>query len=99
MGGFPQRGRVSSQFLRTQNGEAVLGTQKDEIDPTPLWKSLADNLRRQIRGDVRFDPGSRALYATSGSNYRMPPIGVVLPRDADDVAAAVAVCRAHGVPV
>ncbi|WP_374050400.1 FAD-binding and (Fe-S)-binding domain-containing protein [Streptomyces roseicoloratus] len=33
------------------------------------------------------------------SNYRRVPLGVVAPRDADDVAAALAVCRAHGVPV
>nr|WP_235485361.1 FAD-binding and (Fe-S)-binding domain-containing protein [Streptomyces roseoverticillatus] len=33
------------------------------------------------------------------SNYRRVPLGVVAPRDAEDVAAALAVCRAHGVPV
>jgi FAD/FMN-containing dehydrogenase/Fe-S oxidoreductase len=48
---------------------------------------------------VRFDPGSRALYATDLSAYRQVPIGVVVPRDADDVVAAVEACRAHGAPV
>ena len=43
-----------------------------------------------MRGEVRFDRGSRALYATDGSNYRQVPIGVVLPRDEDDVVAAMA---------
>jgi FAD/FMN-containing dehydrogenase/Fe-S oxidoreductase len=52
-----------------------------------------------VRGEVRFDPGSRALYATDLSAYRQVPIGVVLPRDADDVIAAVEACRAHGAPV
>ncbi|MEU1041355.1 FAD-binding and (Fe-S)-binding domain-containing protein [Streptomyces sp. NPDC005907] len=33
------------------------------------------------------------------SNYRRVPLGVVSPRDADDVAAVLSVCRAHGVPV
>src|SRR5919206_2258637 len=60
---------------------------------------LASDLRRCMRGEVRFDPGSRALYATDGSNYRQVPIGVVIPRDADDVIAAMAVCREHGAPV
>ena len=50
--------------------------------------------RRKIRGEVRFDAGSRALYATDGSNYRQVPIGVVVPRDVDDVIATVAACRA-----
>src|SRR6058998_4150898 len=56
-------------------------------------------LRRHLRGEVRFDAGSRALYATDGSNYRQVPIGVVLPRNADDVIAAISVCREHGAPV
>ncbi|WP_257138936.1 FAD-binding and (Fe-S)-binding domain-containing protein [Streptomyces sp. rh34] len=33
------------------------------------------------------------------SNYRRVPLGVLAPRDADDIAAALAVCREHGVPV
>jgi FAD/FMN-containing dehydrogenase len=49
-------------------------------------------------GEVRFDYGSRALYATDGSNYRQVPIGVVLPRNTDDVLAAVALCRQYGAP-
>src|SRR5712671_7634870 len=61
--------------------------------------SLAEALRSQIRGEVRFDDGSRALYATDASNYRQVPIGVVLPRDADDVIATVALARKHGAPI
>jgi len=60
---------------------------------------LAEALRRQIRGEVRFDPGSRALYATDGSNYRQVPIGVVLPHDVDDVLATISVCREFGAPL
>jgi FAD/FMN-containing dehydrogenase/Fe-S oxidoreductase len=48
---------------------------------------------------VRFDRGSRALYATDGSNYRQIPIGLVVPRDNADVIATVAACRKYGVPV
>jgi FAD/FMN-containing dehydrogenase/Fe-S oxidoreductase len=60
---------------------------------------LADALRSHIGGEVRFDRGSRALYATDASNYRHVPIGVVLPRDADDVVASVALCRQFGAPL
>ncbi len=62
-------------------------------------KGLASALSHQVRGDVRFDDGTRALYATDGSNYRQVPIGVVLPRDADDVIATVAVAREYGAPI
>src|SRR5437773_3488312 len=60
---------------------------------------LESALRRHLRGEVRFDAGSRALYATDGSNYRQVPIGVVLPRDSDDVLVAIALCREFGAPL
>ena len=53
-------------------------------------RGLADALARNLRGEVRFDDGSRALYATDASNYRQVPIGVVIPRDVEDVIATVA---------
>jgi FAD/FMN-containing dehydrogenase/Fe-S oxidoreductase len=62
-------------------------------------QALAAALRRELRGEVRFDAGSRALYATDASNYRQVPIGVVVPRDTDDVVAAVAIAREHGAPI
>src|SRR5947209_6200618 len=60
---------------------------------------LEKELKRSIRGEVRFDRGSRALYATDGSNYRQIPIGLVLPRDDEDVVAAVAACRKFDAPI
>ena len=60
---------------------------------------LAAELRRRIEGGIGFDRGSRALYATDASNYRQPPIGVVWPRHAGDVRAAVEVCRRFGAPI
>ncbi|MDN5836805.1 MAG: hypothetical protein L0H12_05570, partial [Nitrosospira sp.] len=60
---------------------------------------LAAELRDRIRGEVRFDDGDRALYATDASNYRQVPIGVVIPKSVDDVIATVAACRRHGAPV
>jgi FAD/FMN-containing dehydrogenase/Fe-S oxidoreductase len=61
--------------------------------------ALAGELRTKIRGEVRFDDGSRALYATDSSNYRQVPIGVVIPRDADDVIHAIEIAREFGAPV
>ncbi|ANS66019.1 oxidoreductase [Streptomyces lincolnensis] len=60
---------------------------------------LEVGLRKAVRGDVRFDVTSRALVTMDASNYRRVPLGVVAPRDADDVAAVLEVCRAQGVPV
>ena len=61
--------------------------------------ALEQSLRANVRGEVRFDRGARALYATDGSNYRQIPIGVVVPRDTEDVIAAIALCREFGAPL
>ena len=61
--------------------------------------ALEAALRRHLRGEIRFDAGSRALYATDGSNYRQVPTGVVVPRDKEDVLATVAICRDHHAPL
>jgi len=61
--------------------------------------ALQGALRRHLRGEVYFDSGSRALYAADGSNYRQVPIGVVVPRDTEDVLATVALCREHHAPL
>ncbi|HEX9819175.1 MAG TPA: FAD-linked oxidase C-terminal domain-containing protein [Methylomirabilota bacterium] len=58
---------------------------------------LEHALRRVVRGPVRFDHGSRLLYSTDASMYQVEPIGVVIPRDADDVRAAVQVAREQNV--
>src|ERR1700687_1242578 len=63
------------------------------------FAALESALHKYLRGEVRFDDGSRALYATDASNYRQVPIGVVLPRDREDVLAAIAVCRRYSAPI
>lgn len=55
-------------------------------DPADRLQRLARHLARAVRGDVRFDPVSRVLYSTDASIYQILPLGVVIPRDADDVA-------------
>ncbi|GAA4876288.1 FAD-binding and (Fe-S)-binding domain-containing protein [Kitasatospora terrestris] len=60
---------------------------------------LARALRSTLRGEVRFGAAERAVYSQDASNYRQVPRGVVKPADADDVRAAVALCREYGVPV
>lgn len=60
---------------------------------------LARELNTQLKGEVRFDVFSRGRYATDASIYQMMPLGVVIPRDDDDVAMALSIARDHGVPV
>ena len=68
-------------------------------DLFPKSPELTLALRAAVRGEVRFDPASKALYSTDASNYRHIPIGLVIPRDDDDVIAAVTICRQFGAPI
>jgi len=61
--------------------------------------ALAAGLAAAVRGEVAFDGGTRAVYATDSSNYRQVPLGVVFPRDEDDVLAALQVAREFDAPV
>ena len=69
------------------------------IDVFPEADALEQGLRASIKGEVRFNRGSRAAYTMDASNYRQIPIGIVIPRDEADVVAAVAVCRKFGAPI
>ncbi len=62
-------------------------------------QDLEAELRKALRGEVRFDAYSKVLYSTDASIYQIEPLGVVIPRDRDDVAAAVALAMKYGVPV
>jgi FAD/FMN-containing dehydrogenase/Fe-S oxidoreductase len=63
-----------------------------------VMQSLEADLRQHVRGEVRFDQASKALYASDASNYRQVPLAVVVPADVDDLLATVAVCRRNDVP-
>jgi FAD/FMN-containing dehydrogenase/Fe-S oxidoreductase len=76
--------------------------------PAPDWTSaesryridvLAAELRAAITGEVRFDDGTRALYAVDGSNYRQVPIGGVIPKTIEEAIQTVAIARKHNAPL
>jgi len=62
-------------------------------------KALEADLRAAIEGEVRFEAGDRALWATDASNYRQIPIGVVLPKNVEDGIRAIEIARRHRAPV
>jgi FAD/FMN-containing dehydrogenase len=78
--------------------EAAFGQARVKLSPETV-EAIAADLRRSIEGEVRFDAGSCALYATDASNYRQVPYGVVVPKSVDDVIATMAVARAYGAPI
>ncbi len=71
------------------------GTVDVDLDVTALERAL----RERVDGEVRFDAGSRAAYATDASNYRQVPLGVVVPRNVEAGAEAGAGCARYDAPV
>ena len=69
------------------------------IDSFPEADSLARELPTTIKGEVRFNRGSRAAYSMDASNYRQIPIGIVVPRNEADVITTVSICRKFGAPI
>jgi len=60
---------------------------------------LAQRLRRELAGDVMFDPFSRGRYSTDASHYQVEPVGVVVPKSAGDVRALMDIARDERLPV
>ncbi len=61
--------------------------------------ALEAELTSILEGEVRFDEGSKALYATDASNYRQVPLGVVLPKSEEDIIHTVSICRKYKAPL
>src|SRR6202158_4363676 len=98
------RVRISDRFSSTMDTVQIssplpLSSHAKPVDSFAQAGELENELKRVMKGEVRFDRGSRALYSSDGSNYRQIPIGLVVPRDDDDVIATVAACRKFGAPV
>ena len=86
--------------MRTTMVEIGTLSRPDTTPPPDVdVESLEKDLKTAIEGEVRFDEGSRALYANDASVYRQVPVGVVLPKTAEDAVAAVEVCRRYGAPI
>jgi len=85
--------------------QEIIHEHRPQLKPSPVPATvesielLEKELHASVHGEVRFDDGSRAMYSTDGSNYRQVPIGVVVPKDVDDVVNTMAACHKYGIPV
>ncbi|MFM0340929.1 FAD-binding and (Fe-S)-binding domain-containing protein [Paraburkholderia fungorum] len=92
-----------SANIHASDDAAHRGLQKPSVatpfaGTTALMQALEADLRRSVRGEVRFDQGSKAVYASDASNYRQVPLAVVVPADVDDLLQTLATCRRNDVP-
>ena len=64
-----------------------------------LHPDFLHELKKRFRGDLRLDPGSRALYSTDASMYQIGPLGVAIPKTQDDLQSAVELAVKHRIPI
>jgi len=76
--------------MATTAAARVHASERDDIE---------NALKRRVSGEVKFDPFTRVLYSTDASIYQMEPVGVVIPRNVEDVLAVIQVANETGVPV
>src|SRR5829696_8993066 len=81
---------ASTHYETVRNAQALTGSDV---------ATLADELRRGVKGEVRADKYNRLLYATDASLYQMEPIAVVMPTSAADVQHVLRVAAQAKVPV
>ncbi|MCZ6469161.1 MAG: FAD-binding oxidoreductase, partial [Candidatus Dadabacteria bacterium] len=70
-----------------------------EIHKDSLYLDLKDSLENKLSGEVRFDQISKILYSTDASNYQIEPVGVVIPKNAEDVAITLEIASNYGVAI
>src|SRR6476469_11214581 len=91
--------RISDSLIRIATKAPPVRGAETPATLTIDVAALEHELRGGVTGEVRFEASDRAMYASDAGNYRMVPIGVVLPRNANDVLHTLNVCRRHGAPI
>jgi FAD/FMN-containing dehydrogenase/Fe-S oxidoreductase len=94
--------RSSRHRCRVRNVNDFYRPRSEGRRPLPYEfdrKALARQLEKVVSGEVRFDAGSRAMYSTDASNYRQVPIGIVIPKNIEDIIETVEVARRFGAPI
>lgn len=61
--------------------------------------AIAARLRRELEGEVLFDPFTLGRYSTDASHYQIEPLGVVVPKSEQDIVTAVAIAREGELPI
>src|SRR3984893_13934107 len=71
----------------------------DTSSGSDLYFRLSQRLEAETEGEVLFDAESRGRYSTDASIYQIDPVGIFIPRQERDIAAAIDIARELAVPV
>ena len=60
---------------------------------------LIKKIENKISGEIKCDIGTRILFSTDASIYQMLPLGVVFPRNIDDISNVINIAKLEGISV
>jgi len=60
---------------------------------------LFKSLREHLKGDVRSDALSRKIYSVDASIYEVEPLGIVIPKDKNELLLTIQIAASYGVPI
>jgi FAD/FMN-containing dehydrogenase/Fe-S oxidoreductase len=64
-----------------------------------LYSELEASLKDKLGGELHFDAITRTLYSTDASNYQIDPVGVVIPKNEDDIAQTLEIASKYDVAI
>jgi len=64
-----------------------------------LYADIEASLKNKLCGEVYFDAITRTLYSTDASNYQIEPVGVVIPKNDDDIAQTLEIASKYDVAI
>ena len=64
-----------------------------------LLPEVVAQLQHSITGEIKTDPVTRVLYSTDASIQKIDPLGVVFPRNIDELIPIVEICNRFDIPV
>jgi FAD/FMN-containing dehydrogenase/Fe-S oxidoreductase len=71
----------------------------DRGDMDELIPEIVAKLESSITGEVKTDPVTRVLYSTDASIHKIVPMGVVFPRNIDELIPIVKLSNQYNIPL
>ena len=69
-----------------------------KIDPKAVVE-LAEHIKPNLKGEMKFDSVTKALYSTDASIYQIEPSGVITPKSKEDVCLVVETANQFNIPI
>ena len=64
-----------------------------------LSNAIQEKIENSIEGDLRIDDFTKKIYSTDASMYEIEPIGVLLPKNSEDVKNSIEIAKENNLSI